>query len=157
MSSKVEPPNSPMQQSGKRYCPGPIVLLLRLRAWRSHGLACPGISSPVSHRCASPVSAPTEAAVTGEMRPAGHRHPLSLPQAGRHENHHQQLRTRARTAPRCPCPRRGGDGKRRRRQPTPHVPTRGAHRATPPWCTAPTPPPAAGELLDTPQGIFALD
>lgn len=126
----MEPPDSPMQQSGKHYCPGPIVLLLRLRAWRSHGLACPGISSPVSHRCASPVSAPTEAAVMGELRPASHRHLLSLPQAGQHKNHQQLLRARACTAPPCPCPCRGGGGKRWWRQPNPHVPERGAHCAT---------------------------
>lgn len=151
MSSKVEPPNSPMQQSGKRYCPGPIVLLLRLRAWRSHGLACPGISSPVSHRRVSPVSAPTEVAVMGELSPAGHRHPPSLPRAGPHENHPQLLGARAGAAPRCPSPRRGGDGKGWRGQPTRHVPTRGAHRASPAVRAAPAPPPAAGQPLDTPR------
>lgn len=130
MSSKVEPPDSPAQQSGKGCCPGPIVLLLHLRAWRSHGLACPGISSLVSHRCASPVSAPTEAAVTGGDE-TSRTQASPVPARGRvTQKPAQPLRARAGAAPWCPRPCQGGDKRHWWRQPTHHIPTQGAHRAT---------------------------
>lgn len=103
MSSKVEPPSSPMQQSGKHCCPGPFVLLLHSRAWRSHGLACPGISSLVSHRCARPVSALTEAAVMRTVTPAVAGTRCPCPKRG-DTNPPPAAQCQGLCCPRCPCP-----------------------------------------------------